>query len=224
MISFDLMNTILTQIQEKKIVPVVKLDHASDALPLGEALCRGGLPAAEITFRTDAAEESIRSMVRAFPEMLIGAGTITSKNQAERAVQAGASFLVSPGISRPVIEFALDHKIPVFPGTCTPSEIMTALEYNLPIVKFFPAMQYGGLDTIKALAAPFPTLKFMPTGGIHLGNIKEFLAFEKIIAGGGSWMVKDSYIRDQKFDTIEALTKEAVLFVSENPVSSKGDA
>lgn len=211
------MNHILSQIQEKKIVPVVKLDHASDALPLGESLCLGGLPVAEITFRTDAAEESIRKMVHAYPEMLIGAGTVTDRSQAERAFHAGAAFLVSPGISRPVIEFALDHNIPVFPGTCTPSEIITALEYELTLVKFFPAMQYGGLNTIKALSAPFPNLKFMPTGGINLNNIKEFLAFDKIAACGGSWMVKENYISEKKFDTIRALTAEAVSLVSGQP-------
>lgn len=221
MISFDIihiMNNILSQIQEKKIVPVVKLDHVADALPLGEALCLGGLPVAEITFRTDAAEESIREMVRAYPEMLIGAGTITNTDQANRAVLAGAAFLVSPGISRPVIKFALERGIPIFPGTCTPSEIMMAMEYELPVVKFFPAMQYGGLGTIKALSAPFPNMKFMPTGGISLGNIQDFLSFDKIIACGGSWMVKDSYIKDKKFDYIKTLTQEAVSLVSGQPV------
>ena len=201
---------LLTQVAEKKIVPVVKLDHADQARPLGRALCAGGLPVAEITFRTDAAEESIKIMKKEFPEMMEGAGTVVNVEQAKRAIDAGAAFLVSPGISHPVIEFALDNHLPVFPGTCTPSEVMIAMEYGLPVVKFFPAGQYGGLSTIKALAAPFPTIKFMPTGGINASNILDFLAFDKVIACGGSWMVKDSFIREGNFDEITRLTAEAV--------------
>ncbi|MCI9341210.1 MAG: bifunctional 4-hydroxy-2-oxoglutarate aldolase/2-dehydro-3-deoxy-phosphogluconate aldolase, partial [Dorea sp.] len=192
--------SLLEQVEAKKIVPVVKLDRASDARALGEALCAGGLPVAEVTFRTDAAEESIRIMKREFPEMMVGAGTVVNVEQAERALAAGASFLVSPGISRSVVEFALDHKLPIFPGTCTPSEVMTAMEYELLVVKFFPAAQYGGLNTIKALAAPFPSVRFMPTGGINASNIMEYLASDKIIACGGSWMVKDSLINAGDFE------------------------
>lgn len=207
--------SLLEQVEAKKIVPVVKLDRASDARALGEALCAGGLPVAEVTFRTDAAEESIRIMKREFPEMMIGAGTVVNVEQAERALAAGASFLVSPGISRSVVEFALDHKLPIFPGTCTPSEVMTAMEYELLVVKFFPAAQYGGLNTIKALAAPFPSVRFMPTGGINASNIMEYLASDKIIACGGSWMVKDSLINAGDFEEITRLTAEAVALVSE---------
>ena len=194
---------------------MVKLDRASDARALGEALCAGGLPVAEVTFRTDAAEESIRIMKREFPEMMVGAGTVVNVEQAERALAAGASFLVSPGISRSVVEFALDHKLPIFPGTCTPSEVMTAMEYELLVVKFFPAAQYGGLNTIKALAAPFPSVRFMPTGGINASNIMEYLASDKIIACGGSWMVKDSLINAGDFEEITRLTAETVALVSE---------
>lgn len=205
---------LFAQVAAKKIVPVVKLDRVSDAKPLGEALCAGGLGVAEVTFRTDAAEESIRIMKKEFPDMLVGAGTVVNVEQAKRALDAGSSFLVSPGISRPVVEFALDNKIPVFPGTCTPSEVMVAMEYGLSLVKFFPAKQYGGLDTIKALAAPFPSMKFMPTGGINASNILDFLAFDKIIACGGSWMVKDSLINAGNYAEIIRLTKEAVTLVS----------
>ncbi len=205
---------LLAQVAEKKIVPVVKLDRVADAKPLGEALCAGGLPVAEVTFRTDAAEESIKIMKKEFPEMMVGAGTVVNVEQAKRALDAGASFLVSPGISRPVVEFALENNLPVFPGTCTPSEVMIAMEYGLPLVKFFPAKQYGGLDTIKALAAPFPTMKFMPTGGINASNILDFLAFDKIIACGGSWMVKDNLINAGDFAEITRLTKEAVSLVT----------
>ena len=207
--------SLLEQVEAKKIVPVVKLDRASDARALGEALCAGGLPVAEVTFRTDAAEESIRIMKREFPEMMVGAGTVVNVEQAERALAAGASFLESPGISRSVVEFALDHKLPIFPGTCTPSEVMTAMEYELLVVKFFPAAQYGGLNTIKALAAPFPSVRFMPTGGINASNIMEYLASDKIIACGGSWMVKDSLINAGDFEEITRLTAEAVALVSE---------
>lgn len=206
--------SLLEQVEIKKIVPVVKLDRASDARPLGEALTEGGLPVAEVTFRTDAAEESIRIMKREFPEMMVGAGTVVNVEQAKRALDAGASFLVSPGISRSVVEFAIDNKLPVFPGTCTPSEVMIAMEYDLPVVKFFPAAQYGGLATIKALAAPFPSLRFMPTGGINAANIMDYLASDKIIACGGSWMVKDSLINAGNFEEITRLTAEAVALVS----------
>ncbi|PWJ48499.1 bifunctional 4-hydroxy-2-oxoglutarate aldolase/2-dehydro-3-deoxy-phosphogluconate aldolase [Faecalicatena contorta] len=205
---------LLAQVAEKKIVPVVKLDRTSDAKPLGEALCAGGLPVAEVTFRTDAAEESIRIMKNEFPEMMVGAGTVVNVEQAKRALDAGASFLVSPGISRTVVEFALDNKLPVFPGTCTPSEVMIAMEYGLSLVKFFPAEQYGGLNTIKALAAPFPAMKFMPTGGINASNILNYLAFDRIIACGGSWMVKDSLINAGNFAEITRLTAEAIALVS----------
>lgn len=202
------------QVAAKKIIPVVKLDRVSDAKPLGEALCKGGLPVAEITFRTEAAEESIRIMRKEYPDMMVGAGTVLNVEQARRALDAGATFLVAPGFCRSVVEFAIDNHLPVFPGTCTPSEVMAAMEYHLPVVKFFPAVQYGGLGTIKALAAPFPSLKFMPTGGINASNVLEFLAFDKIIACGGSWMVKDSLINEGNFEEIARLTAEAVTLVS----------
>lgn len=205
---------LIEQVAAMKIIPVVKLDRVSDAKPLGEALCKGGLPVAEVTFRTEAAEESIRIMRKEFPEMMVGAGTVLNVEQARRALDAGATFLVSPGFSRSVVEFAIDNHLPVFPGTCTPSEVTAAMEYDLPVVKFFPAVQYGGLGTIKALAAPFPSLKFMPTGGINASNVLEFLAFDKVIACGGSWMVKDSLINEGNFEEIARLTAEAVALVS----------
>ena len=169
---------------------------------------------AEVTFRTGAAEESIRIMRKEFPDMMVGAGTVLNVEQARRALDAGATFLVAPGFCRSVVEFAIDNHLPVFPGTCTPSEVMAAMEYNLSVVKFFPALQYGGLGTIKALAAPFPSLKFLPTGGINASNVLEFLAFDKVIACGGSWMVKDSLINEGNFEEIARLTAEAVTLVS----------
>ena len=204
---------ILKEVALKKIVPVVKLDKATDAKPLAEALCAGGLPVAEITFRTDAAEESIRIITREFPDMLVGAGTIINEEQAKRALDAGAKFIVSPGFSAKVTEYALKHNVMIFPGICTPTELMMTLEYDLPVLKFFPAKQYGGLDTINALAAPFPSVRFMPTGGINQGNILEFLASKKIIACGGSWMVADKLINSGDFKEIIRLTAEAVELV-----------
>ena len=147
---------LLPQLEAYKLVPVIKLDSPDDALPLAEALITGGLPVAEITFRTDAARESIRKIRSAYPDMLTGAGTVLSLEQAKAAADAGASFIVSPGMNRDVVEFSIENHIPVFPGACTPTEIMAAMEYELEVVKFFPAKQYGGLDTIKALSAPFP--------------------------------------------------------------------
>lgn len=167
-----------------------------------------------MTFRTEAAEESIRRMKKAFPQMLIGAGTIVSADQAKRARNAGAEFLVSPGFSRSVTEYAQKEGIPILPGVCTPTEIMAAMDSGIETVKFFPAGQYGGLAAIKALSAPFPSIRFMPTGGIDQNNIREYLAFEKVIACGGSWMVKESLISRKRFKEIETLALEAVRYVA----------
>lgn len=203
---------LMKKIEELKIVPVVKIDDAKDAEPLAKALIAGGLPIAEVTFRTSAAEEAIKTMAK-IPEMIVGAGTITSIEQAQKAIDAGAVFLVTAGFNRSVTEFAVKNNIPIFPGVCTPTELMFLLEFNLPVAKFFPAEQFGGLATIKALSGPFPNMKFMPTGGISDKNIKQYLANPKIIACGGSWMVKDSLINEQQFDEIKRLTAEAVQLV-----------
>ncbi|MDI9241733.1 bifunctional 4-hydroxy-2-oxoglutarate aldolase/2-dehydro-3-deoxy-phosphogluconate aldolase [Fusibacillus kribbianus] len=197
------------RIKDLRVVPVVKLDRAEDALPLAKSLCAGGLPVAEVTFRTEAAEESIRRISASCPELLVGAGTVINTEQARRAVAAGARFLVSPGISEEIIRYAVKEGIPIFPGTCTPTEIMTAVSYGLDVVKFFPAAQYGGLKTIQALSGPFPQVRFMPTGGISAANLREYLDYPKIFACGGSWMVKDALIKEGKFDQIEMLTREA---------------
>ncbi len=198
------------KVEELKLVPVVVLNDAKDALPLAKALIDGGLPIAEVTFRTAAAADSIKAIADAYPEMIVGAGTVCNVEQAQKALDAGAKFLVSPGFSRAVTEFAIEKGIPVFPGVCTPTEVMMAMEYNLPVVKFFPASNYGGLSTIKALAGPFPGLRFMPTGGINAGNVKEYLADPKIVACGGSWMVKGDLVKEGRFDEITRLTKEAM--------------
>ena len=197
------------------VVPVVVLEDAKDAKPLAEALVEGGLPVAEVTFRTAAAEESIRIMAEAYPDMLVGAGTVLSIEQAQRAVNAGAKFIVSPGFDEEVVDWCLEHNIPVYPGIITPSEATKAVKRGLEIVKFFPAEQFGGVATIKALAAPFTTLKFMPTGGINAGNIRDYLSNNKIIACGGSWMVKGDLVKAGDFAKIKELVREAVGLVKE---------
>ena len=201
---------VLAKIKETKILPVIKIDNAKDAAPLAKALIDGGLPAAEVTFRTDAAEESIRTICREFPEMLVGAGSLTSVEQAKKAQEAGAQFFVTAGFHRGIAEYAVENKIPYFPGICTPSELMWLVEFGLPVAKFFPAGQMGGLKTIEAIGAAFPTMKFMPTGGVNASNVRDYLASDKIFACGGSWMVKDTLINEGRFDEITRLTREAM--------------
>jgi len=204
------MNEMLVKIQKMGIVPVVKLDRAEDALPLAKALVDGGLPCAEVTFRTAAAEEAIRIMRQAYPDMLIGAGTVLTTEQVDKAVGAGATFIVSPGLNPRIVKYCVDRNIPIVPGCSSPSDIEAALEFGLEVVKFFPAEAAGGLPMIKAMAAPYVNMKFMPTGGISAKNLLSYLDFNKVIACGGSWMVSDEYIKAGDFDKITALTKEAV--------------
>ncbi len=209
------MTELLQKVQKMGVVPVVVLNDAKDAQPLAKALCDGGLPCAEVTFRTDAAEESIRIMKNAFPEMLIGAGTVLTIDQVDRAVAAGAEFIVSPGFDPEIVDYCLGKNIPVLPGCVTPSEAIQAIKRGLEVLKFFPAEQYGGVPTMKALAAAFPNAKFMPTGGVNAKNLPEYLGFKKIIACGGSWMVKGDMIAAGEFDKIKAMTAEAVALVKE---------
>lgn len=192
------------------IVPVIALDDAKDAKPLAQALCEGGLPCAEVTFRTAAAEESIRIMAQEFPEMLVGAGTVLTTEQVDRAVAAGAKFIVSPGLNPKVVKYCVDKNIPITPGTSSPTDIEQAIELGLEVVKFFPAEASGGLAKIKAMAAPYVNMKFMPTGGINAKNLIDYLNFPKIIACGGSWMVSKDMITAGEFDKIREMTKEAV--------------
>ncbi len=197
------------------IIPVVVLDDSQQAAPLAEVLCKNGLPCAEVTFRTSAAEESIRIMSREFPDMLVGAGTVLTIEQADRAINAGAKFIVSPGLNPKVVQHCLDNSVPVTPGTQTPSEMERALELGLKVVKFFPAEPAGGLNMIKAVAAAYVDLKFMPTGGISAKNVKEYLAYNKIIACGGSWMVKKDLVNAGEWDKIAALVREAADIVKD---------
>ena len=203
------------KIEELGIVPVVVLQDIKDAKPLAQALCEGGLPCAEVTFRTEAAEESIRIMTEAFPQMLVGAGTVLAKAQVDAAVEAGAKFIVSPGFDPEIVDYCLEKQIPVFPGCITPSEIAQAVKRGLRVVKFFPAEQFGGVAAIKALSAPYVGLKFMPTGGVSAANLKDYFGCKSIIACGGSWMVKGDLIAAGKFDEIRQMTAEAVKLAGE---------
>ncbi len=204
------MKTMEEQFREALVVPVVVLNDVKDAEPLADALVEGGLPCAEVTFRTEAAEESIRRMAAKYPEMLVGAGTVLTIEQVERAVNAGAKFIVSPGFDPEIVDYCIEKEIPVFPGCITPSEVAQAVKRGLKVVKFFPAEQFGGVSTIKAMAAPYGMVKFMPTGGINANNLKEYLSCDKILCCGGSWMVKGDLIKAGEFDKIRELTKEAV--------------
>lgn len=200
----------LKKISEIGIVPVIKINDAEKAVPLAKALIDGGLPIAEITFRTDAAEESIRRVSEAFPEMLVGAGTVLTVEQAKRAKDAGAKFIVSPGFNPKVVSWCLENGITPTPGCTSPSEIEAALELGLKAVKFFPAEQSGGIAKIKALSAPYSGLKFIPTGGISLDNLTSYITNKKILACGGSFMVKEDYINNSEWDKITELTRKSV--------------
>lgn len=179
-----------------KVVPVVVIKELEDTIPTLQALVDGNLPVAEITFRTACAEEAIRLGVKTFPNMYIGAGTVINVEQAKRAIDAGAKFIVSPGLSDEVAEYCVKNGIAYYPGCVTPTEIMKAISYGLKVVKFFPAQVYGGLKAIKALAGPFPQIKFLPTGGVDANNLKEFLDCDKIYAVGGSWMMKGDIVKN----------------------------
>lgn len=210
------MNPVLEQIQKIGIVPVVVLDDAKNAEPLAKALCEGGLPCAEVTFRTEAAEECIRIMSEKFPQMLVGAGTVLTTEQVDRAVAAGAKFIVSPGLNPRIVKYCVEKGILITPGCANASDIEQALENGLEVVKFFPAEPAGGLNMIKALAAPYVGVKFMPTGGINAKNVREYLAYDRIIACGGSWMVKNDLVKAGDFAKITEMTKEAVQIVKES--------
>lgn len=209
------MSEMLKQIENFGVVPVVVLNDVKDAAPLAKALCEGGLPCAEVTFRTEAAEESIRIMATEFPEMTIGAGTILTIDQVDRAVRAGAKFIVSPGFDPEIVDYCISKGIVVLPGCITPSEVAQAVKRGLEVVKFFPAEQFGGVATIKALAAPYTGVRFMPTGGISAKNLAAYLGFKKIVACGGSWMVKGDLVAAGEFDKIKEMTAEAVSLVKE---------
>ena len=202
------MKDITERFEKIGVVPVVVLEDAKDAVPLATALVEGGLPCAEVTFRTKAAAESIRLMTEQFPEMLVGAGTVLTIEQVDDAVRAGAKFIVSPGFDAEIVDYCLKNEIPVFPGCISPSEVAQAVKRGLKIVKFFPAEPAGGISMIKAMAAPYTGIKFMPTGGINAKNLENYLSCDKIICCGGSWMVKGDFVKAGEFDKIRELTAE----------------
>ena len=204
------------EIKKIGIVPVVVLNDAKDAEPLAEALIEGGLNCAEVTFRTDAAEESIKKITAKYPDMLVGAGTVLTIDQVNRAVKAGAKFIVAPGLNPEIVKYCQNLGIPMIPGVQTPSEIEQGLALGLNVLKFFPAEPSGGLKMIQAVAAAYVGVKFMPTGGINPQNVRDYLADEKhILCCGGSWMVKGDMIKAGEFEKIKELAKEAAAIVKE---------
>ena len=205
------MNAIEQKIYDLGLIPVIKIEDPEKAVPLARALCDGGLPAAEITFRTACAAEAIAKIAKEVPEMLVGAGTVLTPEQADAAIAAGAQFIVSPGLNPRVVRHCIEKKIPILPGCANPSDIECALELGLTTVKFFPAEAAGGLPMLKAMSAPYGAVRFMPTGGISSDNLLSYLKFDKILACGGSFMVKDELIREGNFEEITRLTKNAVM-------------
>lgn len=209
------MENLIKKISEIGVVPVIKIDNAKDAIPLANALKKGGICCAEVTFRTDAAEEAISLIAKEFPDFLVAAGTVLTPKQADAAMQAGASFIVSPGLNPIVVKHCIEKGYPIIPGVCTPSEVEQGMSLGLSYLKFFPAEAAGGVKMIKAMAAPYTKIKFMPTGGIGPKNLAEYLNCKAVIACGGSWMVPGDLITDGKFDEIEKLTAEAVALLKE---------
>ena len=205
------MNAINTKISEIGVVPVIKLNSPErDAAPLAKALCEGGVPVAEVTFRAAGADTAIRLMKEACPEILAGAGTVMTTDQVDKAVAAGAEFIVTPGFDPEIVQYCVSKNIPIYPGCTTPTDYHAAFKFGLEVVKFFPAEQSGGLAKIKAMSAPFPMFKVMPTGGISLSNLKEYISAPVICACGGSYMVTADLIDNGKWDEITELCKKSV--------------
>ncbi len=204
------MSDLMQQIHDIGIIPVIAIEDADKAVPLCKALMEGGLPAAEVTFRTAAAEEAIRRIAAEVPEMLVGAGTVLTCEQADRAIAAGAKFIVSPGFNPAVTRYVIDKGVPMMPGTATAGEMEQAMSMGLNVVKFFPAEQNGGVAKLKALAGPYTNLRWMPTGGVNTKNLMDYLRFDRIIACGGTWMVKKDLIEGERWDEITRICKEAV--------------
>ena len=204
------MNKTLQTVYEIGIIPVIAIEDAAKAVPLAKALVAGGLPAAEVTFRTAAAEEAIRAIAQEVPEMLVGAGTVLTPEQLNRALDAGSQFIVSPGFNPEMVKYGISKGALMLPGTATGGEMEQAMALGLEVVKFFPAEQNGGIAKIKALAGPYKNLRWMPTGGVTTKNMMDYLSFDQIVACGGTWMVKKELIDGEKWDEITAICKEAV--------------
>lgn len=199
-----------TKLESLGIVPVVVLERVEDAAPLAHALMAAGMTSAEVTFRTTCAAECIRAMAAAVPELCVGAGTVLTIEQLDEALEAGAQFIVSPGFDAELVSACIERNVPVLPGTVTPSEVTAARKLGLTVTKFFPAAQYGGLNTINALAAPFVGHRFMPTGGVSTANVEEYLTSKNIIACGGTWMVKPTMFADGDFSEVERVARDAM--------------
>lgn len=204
------MNEILERVSNIGIIPVIAIEDAAKAVPLAKALVAGGLPAAEVTFRTAAAEEAMRAIVKEVPEMLVGAGTVLTPEQADRALAAGAKFIVTPGFNPEMVKYVLSKDGLIMPGTATPGEMEQAMSLGLTAVKFFPAEQNGGVATLKAVAGPYKNLKWMPTGGVNTKNLMDYLSFNQILACGGTWMVKKELIDAENWEEITRISREAV--------------
>ena len=200
---------VLQRLGEIKVIPVIALEDAAGAAPMGEALAAGGLPVAEVTFRTAAAAESIKTLARR-GDLLVGAGTVLTVDNVKKAVDNGAAFIVSPGFNPKVVSYCVEHQIPVTPGVATPTEIEMALDHGLDVVKFFPAESIGGIKTLKAFAAPYGMVRFIPTGGVTPDNLKDYLSFPKVLACGGSWMVSKELLGGGQWDRVRDLSRQAV--------------
>jgi 2-dehydro-3-deoxyphosphogluconate aldolase/(4S)-4-hydroxy-2-oxoglutarate aldolase len=203
------MSEVLKQIGALRLVPVVVIDSAKDAKPLGEALVAGGLPCMEITFRTAAAPDAIKAASR-IPGMLVGAGTVLNIDNVNRAMDCGAKFIVSPGLNPKVVDYCVKNNIPITPGVATPTEIEMAMDHGLTVAKFFPADALGGVKTLKAISAPYSMMKFMPTGGITEANLGDYLKLPCVLACGGSWMVAKELVSKGEFAKVTELTRAAV--------------
>ena len=210
------MNAMNQAISDIGVVPVIKLNHPErDAAPLAKALCAGGVPVAEVTFRAAGAPMAIKTMKETCPDMIVGAGTVTNTAQIDEAIEAGAQFIVTPGFDAEIVEYAQSKGVAIYPGCTTPTDYHQALKYGLEVLKFFPAEQSGGLAKIKAMSAPFPQFKVMPTGGVSLKNLKDYLSSPVIAACGGSYMVTADLIDNQKWDEITDLCKKSRDIVKE---------
>lgn len=208
--------SVLAELRQHKLVPVIVIDDPKAAPALGRALSEGGLPCAEVTFRTTSAREALARLTGECPEVLAGAGTVLTPAQARDALDAGAKFIVAPGFSPSVVDYCLENDVPVFPGIATPTEIEAALTRDLTVLKFFPAEPLGGVAYLKAISAPYGSIEFMPTGGINVQNIGSYLAFSKVVACGGSWMAPPELISAGEFSRITDEVKKAVTAIQPN--------
>ena len=204
------MDSIIKQLENFRVVPVVNIDDVKDALSLGKALIKGGLPIVEITFRTAAAAETIARLSYELPDICVGAGTVLTIDQVNQSIDAGARFIVAPGFNPRIVDYCIDRNVPIFPGVNSPTQVEMGLERNLEVLKFFPAEASGGLKMLKAMAAPYGDVRFMPTGGININNLKDYLAFDRIVACGGTWLATTALINDNRFDEITRLVQEVV--------------